>query len=76
VPATGAFSCEDDVRRSGAALEETLVRRERVVDCCRVRVFGGEAVVDGDGLGVDPSADFGLVACIPGSSGASMKSES
>ena len=34
------------------------IRRESVVDRCRIRVLGGEPVVHGDDLGVRPPADL------------------
>ena len=42
----------------GAAFQEGLVGGQRVVDRCRVRVLGGEPVVDGDDLGAGPPADL------------------
>ena len=56
--AAGGFSREDDVGRGCAASQEGLVGRESVVDRCRVGVFGGEPVVDGDDLGACPPADL------------------
>ena len=39
-------------------MEEGFIRRERVLDRCRIRVLGGEPVIDGDDLGVRPPADL------------------
>ena len=55
-PAAGGLSREDDVRRGCAAPQEGFVGRKSVVDRCRVGVFGGEPVVDGDDLGARPPA--------------------
>jgi hypothetical protein len=56
--AAGGLSREDDVRRGDAAVQEGLIDRQRVVNRCRIRVLGGEPVVDGDDLGVRPPADL------------------
>src|SRR5260221_10437804 len=50
--AASRLSREDDVRSVDATLQKGLVRRKRVVNGCRIRVLGGESVVDGD----DPRA--------------------
>ena len=41
-----------------AVVQEGFVGRESVVDRRRIRVLGSEPVVDGDDLGVRPSADL------------------
>ena len=56
--AAGGFSREGDVRRGGAVVQEGLVGGEGVVDRGRVRVLGGEPVVDGDDLCAGPPADL------------------
>jgi hypothetical protein len=58
-PAAGGLAREDDVRRVCAAVQEGLVGGQGVVDRSRVRVLGGEPVVDGDDLGPGPPADLG-----------------
>ena len=57
-PATGGLSREDDLRRSGAAVEEGFVRRKSVVDRARIRVLRSEPVVDGDDLGAGTPTDL------------------
>src|SRR6266852_8995586 len=57
-PAAGGLSREGDVRRGSAALQEGLVGGKSVVDRRRIRVLGGEPVVDGDDLGARPPADL------------------
>ena len=57
-PAAGGLSREDDVRRGGAVVQQGFVGRESVVDRRRVRVLGGEPVVDGDDPGARPPADL------------------
>ena len=57
-PAAGGLSREGDVRRGGAVVQEGFVRGKSVVDRCRIRVLGGEPVVDGDDLGARPPADL------------------
>ena len=57
-PAAGGLSREGDVRRGDAVVQEGFVGRKSVVDRCRIRVLGGEPVVDGDDLGVRPPADL------------------
>ena len=52
------LSCEGDVRRGGAVGQEGLVGGQSVVDRGRVRVLGGEPVVDGDDRGAGPPADL------------------
>jgi hypothetical protein len=37
-----------------AVVQERLIGRESVVNRCRIRVLGGEPVVDGDDFGVRP----------------------
>ena len=49
--AAGGLAREGDVRRGGAATQEDFVGGQGVVDRCRIRVLGGEPVVDGDHLG-------------------------
>ena len=56
--AAGGLSREGDVRRGDAVVQEGFVGRKGVVDRCRIRVLGGEPVVDGDDLGVRPPADL------------------
>ena len=56
--AAGGLSREGDVRRGDAVAQEGFIGRESVVDRCRIRVLGGEPVVDGDDLGVRPPADL------------------
>jgi hypothetical protein len=56
--AAGGLSREGDARRSDAVVEERRVGRESVVYRCRVRVLGGEPVVDGDDPGLRPPADL------------------
>ena len=56
--AAGGLAREGDVRRGGAGLQEGLVGGQSVVDRGRVRVLGGEPVVDGDDLGAGPPADL------------------
>ena len=57
-PPAGGLSREGDVRRGSAVLQDGFIGRKSVVNRCRIRVLGGEAVVDGDGLGVRPPADL------------------
>ena len=57
-PAAGGLSREDDVRRGGAVAQEGLVGGQGVIDRGRIRVLGGEPVVDGDDLGAGPPADL------------------
>ncbi len=45
-------------RRSDAVVQEGFIGRESVVDRCRIRVLGDEAVVDRDDLGDGPAADL------------------
>src|SRR5260221_5749146 len=56
--AAGGFSREGDVRWGCAATQEGFVGRQSIVDCCRIRVLGGEPVVDGDDLGTGPATDL------------------
>ena len=49
---------EGDVRRGDGLQEGFIGQQERVVNRCRIRVLGGEPVVDGDDLGVRPPADL------------------
>ena len=56
-PAAGGLSRERDVR-GRAAVQEGFVGRKSVVDRGRIRVLGGEPVVDGDDLGAGPPADL------------------
>ena len=56
--AAGGLSREGDVRRGGAVVQEGFVGGEGVVDRGRVRVLGGEPVVDGDDPGAGPPADL------------------
>ena len=39
-------------------MQERFVGGKSVVDRCRIRVLGGEPVVDGDDLGAGPPADL------------------
>ena len=39
-------------------MQQGFIGRKSVVNRCRIRVLGGEPVVDGDGLGVRPPADL------------------
>ena len=57
-PAAGGLSREGDVRGGCAVAQEGLVGGQGVVDRGRVRVLGGEPVVDGDDLGARPPADL------------------
>src|SRR5258705_13505977 len=57
-PTAGGLSCEGDVRWGCAAMQEGFVGRQGVVDRCRIRVLGGEPVVDRDDLGIGPPADL------------------
>ena len=57
-PAASGLSREGDVRRGSAVLQEGLVGCKSVVDGRRIRMLGGEPVVDGDDLGVRPPADL------------------
>ncbi len=57
-PAAGGLSREGDVRRGCAVLQEGFVGGKSVVDRGRIRVLGGEPVVDGDDLGARPPADL------------------
>ena len=56
--AAGRLSREDDIRRGDAVAQQGFVGGKGVVNRCRIRVFGGEPVVDGDDLGVRPPADL------------------
>ena len=56
--AASGLSREGDVRRGSAVLQEGFVGCESVVDRCRIRVLGGEPVVDGDDLGARSPADL------------------
>jgi hypothetical protein len=56
--AAGGLSCEGDVRRGGAVVQEGFIGRKSVVNRRRIRVLGGEPVVDGDDLGVRPPSDL------------------
>src|SRR4029077_3296614 len=56
--AAGGLSREDDVRRGDAVVQEGFIGRKSVVNRCRIRVLGGEPVVDGDDLGVRPPPDL------------------
>jgi hypothetical protein len=49
---------EGDVRRGDTVVQKSAIGRESVVDRCRIRVLGGESVVDGDDFGVRPPADL------------------
>ena len=68
-PAASGLSREDDVRWGSAVVQEGFVGRKSVVDRCRIRMLGGEPVVDGDDLGAGPPADLrGQVSgeeCVP-----------
>jgi len=57
-PAAGGLSREGDVRRGCAVVQQGFVGSKSVVDRCRIRVLGGESVVDGDDLGLRPAADL------------------
>ena len=57
-PAAGGLSREDDVRCGDAVVQKGFISRQSVVDRCRIRVLGGEPVVDGDDLGAGPPADL------------------
>ena len=57
-PAAGGLSREGDVRRGDAVVQEGFIGRKCVVNRCRIRVLGGEPVVDGDDLGLRPPADL------------------
>jgi hypothetical protein len=57
-PAASGLSREDDVRRGRAVAQEGFVGGESVVDRRRIRMLGGEPVVDGDDLGAGPPADL------------------
>jgi hypothetical protein len=57
-PAAGGLSREDNVRCGGAVVQEGFVGCQSVVDCCWIRMLGGEPVVDGDDLGAGPPADL------------------
>ena len=56
--AAGGLAREDDVRRRGAAVQEGFVGGKGVVDRGRIRMLGGEPVIDGDDLGARPPADL------------------
>jgi hypothetical protein len=56
--AAGGLSREDDVRRGRAVVQEGFVGGQGVVDRGRVRVLGGEPVVDGDDHGAGAPADL------------------
>jgi hypothetical protein len=43
--------------RRGWQVQEGFIGRKSVVNGCRIRVLGGEPLVDGDDLGVRPPAD-------------------
>jgi hypothetical protein len=62
-PAAGGLPGERDVRGDGAEVEQRSVGLEGVVDRRRVRMLGGESVVDGEDRGVGPPADLGGQAC-------------
>src|ERR1700724_2929536 len=47
-PAAGGLSREGDVRWGCAVVQEGFVGCQSVVDRCRIRMLGGEPVVDGD----------------------------
>jgi hypothetical protein len=49
-PAAGRLAREDDVRRGCAVAQQGFVGGQSVVDRGRIRVLGGEPVVDGDDL--------------------------
>ena len=55
---TGGLPREDNVRWGDAVVQERFIGREGVVNRCRIRVLGGEPVVDRDDLGVRPPADL------------------
>ena len=57
-PAAGGLSREGDVRRGDAVVQEGFIGRKSVVNRCRIRVLGGEPVVDGDGPGVRSPTDL------------------
>ncbi len=57
-PAAGGLSREGDARRGCAVVQEGFVGCKSVVDRRRVRMLGGEPVVDGDDLGARPPADL------------------
>jgi len=56
--AASGLSRQDDVRWGGAALQQGLVCGQGIVGRCRIRVLGGEPVVNGDDLGTGPPADL------------------
>ena len=56
--AASGLSREGDVRRGRAVVQEGLVGGQSVIDRRRVRVLGGEPVVDGDDRGAGPPADL------------------
>ena len=43
---------------ASAVVQEGFIGRKSVVNRCRIRVLGGEPVVDGDDLGLRPPADL------------------
>ena len=53
-----ADSPEGDVRWGRAVVQEGLVGCESVVDGGRIRVLGGEPVVDGEDSGASPPPDL------------------
>src|SRR5713101_3605561 len=57
-PTASGLSREDDVRRGSAVLKEGCVGCKSVVDRCRIRMLGGEPVVDGDDPGARPPANL------------------
>jgi len=56
--AARGLSREGDVRRGDTVVQEGFIGRQSIVNRCRIRVLGGEPVVDGDDLGVRPPADL------------------
>jgi len=57
-PAAGGLPRKDDVRWGRAVVQEGLVGCESVVDGGRIRVLGGEPVVDGEDSGASPPPDL------------------
>jgi hypothetical protein len=53
-----ADSREGDVRRGRAVIQKGFVGGQSIIDRGRIRVLGGEPVVDGDDLGTRPPADL------------------
>ena len=61
--AAGGFSREGDVRGGDPVVQEGFIGRKSVVNRSRIRVLGGEPVVDGDDLGVRPPTELRGQAC-------------